>query len=84
MQGTFTATVAAADDVGVAGVQFLLDGVGVGGEDTSPPFTATIDTYRYPEGLHTLTAVARDTFRQLRDVAGQLGGVRQHRDPADG
>ena len=61
VQGTFTATVAAADDVGVAGVQFLLDGVGVGGEDTSPPFTATIDTYRYPEGLHTLTAVARDT-----------------------
>ena len=41
VQGTFTATAAAADDVGVAGVQFLLDGVAAGGEDTSPPFTAT-------------------------------------------
>ena len=61
MQGTFTATAVAADDIGVAGVQFLVDGVGVGGEDTSAPFTAAIDTYRYPEGLHTLTAAARDT-----------------------
>jgi lysophospholipase L1-like esterase/chitodextrinase len=61
VQGTFTATAAAADDIGVAGVRFLVDGVGIGSEDTSAPFTAAIDTYRYPEGLHTLTAVARDT-----------------------
>ncbi len=61
VQGTFTATAGAADDVGVAGVQFFVDGVAAGPEDTAAPFTATVDTYRYAEGLHTLTAVARDT-----------------------
>ena len=61
MQGTFTAIAGAADDAGVAGVQFFVDGVAAGPEDPAAPFTATVDTYRYPEGLHTLTAVARDT-----------------------
>ena len=60
VHGTFTAIAGAADDAGVAGVQFFVDGIASGPEDTAAPFTATIDTYRYAEGLHTLTAVARD------------------------
>jgi lysophospholipase L1-like esterase len=65
VQGTVSVAASAGDDVGVGGVQFLVDGSAVGPEDTSAPFTTTIDTYLYREGQHTLTAVARDSVGNL-------------------
>jgi hypothetical protein len=50
----------ATDNVGVAGVQFKLDGANLGAEDTSAPFSVTWNTTTAADGLHTLTAVARD------------------------
>jgi arylsulfatase A-like enzyme len=50
----------ASDNLGVAGVQFMLDGVPVGAEDTSSPYEIDADTSTVPEGAHALTAVARD------------------------
>jgi hypothetical protein len=55
-----TVSATAADNVGVVGVQFMLDGVALGAEDTSAPYTLSWDTYIAPNGAHTLTAVARD------------------------
>jgi hypothetical protein len=55
-----TVSAAAADNMGVAGVQFKLDGANLGGEDTSSPFSATWNTLSVANGAHTLTAVARD------------------------
>jgi hypothetical protein len=46
--------------VGVAGVQFNLDGNDLGAEDTSSPYSMSWDTALFPDGPHKLTAVARD------------------------
>lgn len=51
----------ASDNVGVAGVQFKLDGNNLGSEDVTSPYNATWDTTKSSNGPHTLTAVARDT-----------------------
>src|SRR5439155_1146163 len=58
--GTITVMANASDDVGVAGVQFKLDGAPLGTEDTVVPYTAVWDTTATSAGPHTLTAVARD------------------------
>ena len=51
---------AASDNVGVAGVQFKLDGANLGAEKTSAPYSVSWDTTTVSNGTHTLTAVARD------------------------
>jgi len=51
----------ATDDVGVAGVQFFVDGVATGSEVTTGPYTLTWDTRTASNGAHTITAQARDT-----------------------
>src|SRR4029453_8639147 len=51
---------AAADNVGVAGVQFKLDGVNLGAEDTVSPYSVTWNSKTAANGSHTLTALARD------------------------
>jgi hypothetical protein len=63
-QSTLTGTVAVAasagDNVAVAGVQFSLDGVALGAEDVSAPYSVNWDTTTATDGRHTLTVVARD------------------------
>jgi Concanavalin A-like lectin/glucanases superfamily/Domain of unknown function (DUF1929)/Bacterial Ig domain/Bacterial Ig-like domain/Galactose oxidase, central domain len=58
--GNVTVSASASDNVGVAGVQFKLDGADLAGEDTSAPFSVTWDARSASNGNHTLTAVARD------------------------
>ena len=53
-------TANATDNVGVAGVQFKLDGNTLGGEVTTSPWQITWNTTLAANGTHTLTAVARD------------------------
>ncbi len=60
VRGSVAVTATATDDVGVAGVRFRVDGVDVGTEDTSSPYSFTWDTTAASAGSHTLTAVARD------------------------
>jgi len=60
VSGTVVVTAAAADDRGVAGVQFKLDGANLGTEDTSSPYSRSWSTGIPQNGTHTLTAVARD------------------------
>jgi hypothetical protein len=50
----------ASDNVGVVGVQFLVDGVNFGQEDTTGPYVLAWDSRAVPNGTHTLTAKARD------------------------
>ncbi|MGH8746240.1 MAG: Ig-like domain-containing protein, partial [Burkholderiales bacterium] len=59
--GTFTVSASASDDVGVAGVQFQLDGANLGTEVSAAPYSLAWDTSTASGGSHTLTAVARDT-----------------------
>ena len=58
--GNVTVAAAASDDVGVVGVQFAIDGVALGAEDTSAPYEATWDSATAANGAHAITAVARD------------------------
>ena len=58
--GTVTITATATDNIGVAGVQFTLDGIKLGTEVTAPPYTVSWNTTTATSGTHTLTAVARD------------------------
>jgi glucose/arabinose dehydrogenase len=55
-----TVTAEAYDNVGVSGVQFLVDNVNVGVEDTNPPYGLSWDTRTVTNGAHILTARAHD------------------------
>ena len=61
LSGSVTITANAADNVGVAGVQFLLDNNALGAEDTTSPYSISWDTTTAANGTHTLVARARDT-----------------------
>jgi hypothetical protein len=61
VSGKVTLSASATDNVGVAGVQFMLDGVNLGVQVTTPPYAVTWDTTTAASGAHTLSAVARDT-----------------------
>ncbi len=63
--GTITVRASASDNRGVAGVQFKLDGVNLGAEDTTSAYTRSWNTTGTPNGTHVLTATARDTSGNL-------------------
>ncbi|HEX4485587.1 MAG TPA: Ig-like domain-containing protein, partial [Terriglobales bacterium] len=60
VSGTLAVTATAADNVGVVGVQFLLDGANLGAEATTKPYSVTWNTVQAANGSHILSAVARD------------------------
>ena len=53
------------------GVQFRVDGQPLGAEDTTAPYGATWPTTGVANGLHTLSAVARDAAGNQRRVRGR-------------
>ena len=57
------------DNVGIAGVQFLLDGAPLGAEATFAPYSVLWDTTSGSLGDHILTAVARDFAGNLTTSA---------------
>ena len=65
VSGTISFAAAASDDVAVAGVQFKIDGANVGAEDTTSPYSISLDTTTLTDGPHTLTAEARDTSNNM-------------------
>jgi glucose/arabinose dehydrogenase len=69
LNGTVVVSATAADDIGVAGVQFKLDGAVLGIEDTASPYSVSWDTTTALSGSHTLTAVARDASNNLTTSA---------------
>ena len=69
VQTSISVTADAADNVGVSGVQFKLDGANLGSEDTSAPYAVTWNTATAANGPHTLSAVARDAAGNTRTAA---------------
>jgi poly(hydroxyalkanoate) depolymerase family esterase len=59
LSGIVTIRVDAADEIGVAHVEFLRDGVRIGSDDTAP-YTMSWDTTTTPDGPHLLQAHAVD------------------------
>jgi hypothetical protein len=58
--GSITIGATASDNVGVAGVQFTLDGVNLGAEQTAAPYALTWNSATVANGAHVIGAVARD------------------------
>ncbi|MGE5770394.1 MAG: PQQ-dependent sugar dehydrogenase, partial [Betaproteobacteria bacterium] len=58
--GVVPVSASAGDNVGVSGVQFLVDGAASGAEDTSSPYALSWDSRSVGNGAHTLRARARD------------------------
>jgi hypothetical protein len=58
--GTVTVSASASDNVGVAGVQFKVDGANLGVEVTTSPYATTWSSATFGDGAHVVTAVARD------------------------
>ncbi|MEV6929916.1 polysaccharide deacetylase family protein [Dactylosporangium sp. NPDC051485] len=54
-----TQQIAATASAGVIGVKFAVDGVDLGAEVTTAPFTASWDTKKATNAVHTVTATAR-------------------------
>ena len=52
LSGTVSIDANASDNVGVGGVQFLVDNVALGGEDTSSPYSVSWDTTTVTNGSH--------------------------------
>lgn len=70
VRGNVNVTASASDNVGVAGVQFKLDGNVLGPEDLAAPYAALWDTTAFSNGPHTLTAVARDAAGNTTTSSG--------------
>lgn len=61
VSGIVSLAATASDASGIAGVQFKLDGSNIGTEDTTSPYSFSWDSRTVGNGLHVLTAVARNT-----------------------
>src|SRR5439155_1547648 len=70
VSGTTAVSASASDNVGVVGVQFLLDGAALGAEDTTSPYSVSWNTANTSNGSHTLTATARDAAGNRTTSAG--------------
>lgn len=57
---TVVVSATAADNIGVVGVQFKLDGANLGSEFTAGPYNLNWDTTKAVDGTHSVSAVARD------------------------
>jgi fibronectin type 3 domain-containing protein len=60
VSGSVTVSANASDNVGVVGVQFLLNGNPLGSEVTAAPYSISWDTTTVVNGSYALSAVARD------------------------
>jgi chitodextrinase len=72
VSGTVAVSATASDNVGVAGVQFKVDGANVGAEDTAAPYGFSWNTATASNGVHTLTATARDSAGNMTTATVQV------------
>jgi hypothetical protein len=70
LSSTVTVTATASDNVGVASVQFLVDGNNLGTLDTTSPYQATWNTTTATNGAHTLSARALDAAGNVGNAVG--------------
>ncbi len=72
VSGTTSLTASASDNVGVAGVQFQIDGANFGAEDTTAPYSISWNTASASNGSHSITAVARDAAGNRSPVSAPV------------
>jgi uncharacterized membrane protein YeiH len=69
VSGNVTVTATANDNIGVAGVQFLLNGANLGSEDTAAPYSMVWNSASVANGSYQLAARARDAAGNLTTSA---------------
>lgn len=77
--GNLAISATATDNVAVVSMEFQVDGVQVGGLDTTSPYGTTIDTNQYASGQHVIRARARDAAGNVSNwqtATVQFGGTR--------
>jgi hypothetical protein len=84
VSGTVTVSANASDNVGVAGVQFLVDGAALGAEVTTAPYSVSWNTTTVADGSHTLAALARDAAGNMATSAGVTVTVKNTQTPVSG
>jgi hypothetical protein len=67
--GTIAFGAVASDDIGVAGVQFAVDGINLGSEIAADPFQTNWNSTSVTNGAHVLTATARDAAGNQRTAS---------------
>ncbi len=72
ISGTVTLTADATDNVGVAGVQFVIGGLNIGSEDTSAPYSVDLDTTTIKNNYYYIYAIARDAAGNTKRSANNL------------
>jgi chitodextrinase len=65
VKGTVSILASASDRVGVSKVEFLLDGTKLLATDSSSPYSYSLSTGSYPDGVHTLSARAWDAAKNV-------------------
>jgi len=70
LTGSVIVAANAADNAGIAGVQFYSDGARLGSEITVSPYSMTWNTVQATNATHVLTAVARDAAGNTTTSAG--------------
>jgi hypothetical protein len=70
LSGLINITATATDNIGVTWVQFQLDGVNIGSEDTTSPYQISYNTNLTSNGSHTFRAIARDAAWNTRTSSG--------------
>jgi hypothetical protein len=70
VSGTVALAASASDNVGVASVQFRVNGTNVGAADTTSPYAASWATTGLAAGTYTITAVATDAAGNQATSAG--------------
>src|SRR5262249_27835871 len=70
VSSTVTVSATASSSVGIASVQFQLDGANVGSLDTTAPYSYSWNTTTVSNGTHVLDAIATDTSGNSTTSAG--------------
>jgi hypothetical protein len=73
VKGTVMVTASASDNVGVVGVQFLVDdGINGSAEATTAPYSVSWNTASASDGSHKITAIARDAAGNRSPVSAPV------------
>jgi endonuclease/exonuclease/phosphatase family metal-dependent hydrolase len=67
--GVVALSATASDNVGIKGVQFKVNGINLGLEDTTAPYSVSWNTVAVADGPHALTATARDAAGNSNSVS---------------
>src|SRR6266540_44148 len=73
VSATVTVSASASDNVGVVGVQFLLDdGINGSADVTTAPYSVSWNTVTASDGSHKITAIARDAAGNVSPVSAPV------------